>query len=766
VIRRAVQITLAAAAAALLAPAAAGAAGPPQVGETWTTEVSAGSATFNGELNPEGSATTYRFEYATDAAFQEKEFTGAAKAPAGTSKSAGAGSSLIVVSPVHVSALRSATLYHYRLSATNGSGTTLSAPLTFTTQELGGGPTLLDGRGWELVSPADKNGGAIQGPEQVHGGGVIQAAASGEGQITYSSASSFGGYDAQGGPAGSQYISIRSGSGWSTQNITAPAVSGSYGNDPNGVPYQLFSTDLTRALMLNGIHCRGEGSNCPVMNPPLAGSGAPNGYQDYYLRDNEDGTYTATLTAANSPELELEPEEFNLAFAGASPDLRHLVLSTCSALTPEATEQPVCESGGPNLYEWSDGTLRLVNLLEGNAHGSSDAHLAAQSSAISGNGSRIYFTQGEEAALFLREGEAGARLVAEGSSFQTASADGSVAYYTTEQGVSGKHLYRYEAIGDHTTDLTPSGGVVGLLGISEDGSHVYFQDASGLELWNAGTITQVAPGAEAAQPSDYPPTTGTARVSADGARLLFLSAEELTGYDNTDATTALPDSEVFLWNAAAGLTCISCNPTNERPAGPSTISGAYANGQAPGSTDSYKPRNLSASQNRVFFDSEDSLVAPDSNKGSDAYQWEGQGTSTCSRLGGCLALLSSGTDPVGASFLDASESGVDAYIRTFSSLDEARDPGSADVYDARIGGGFPVPTASIPCKGDACVPLPQGPEDPTVGTLIPGLPNPPVHFPLKQCPKGSHRVTRKGRTICVSRQHHKKRHHHRTGGGR
>jgi hypothetical protein len=757
-------------AASLLAlPASAMAAGAPQITAIWTTGVKAAGATFQGEINPQGLSTTYRFEYLTDEAYQanigvgEDPFTGAANAPsAGNPPSAGAGSSPVTVAR-SVSALRASTLYHYRLTATNSSGTTIGSEASFLTQEFGGGPLLLDARRWELVSPPEKNGGAVQRPEQIHGGGVIEAAATGypsaSASITYSSASSFGKYEALGAPPASQYISRRSESGWATENISAPAVSGSYGNEPNGVPYQLFSTDLARGLMLNGIHCRGEGTACPVANPPLPGSGAPEGFQDYYLRANQDGTYTATITESNA-ELGPEPEEFDLAFAGASPDLSHLVLSTCAALTPEATEQPVCESGGPNLYEWSAGTLRIVNLLEGNAHGSSDAHLAAQSGAISSDGSRIYFTQGEQAALYLREGEAGARLVSEGSSFQTASSDGSVAYYTKEEGGSGKHLYRYEAIGEQTTDLTPSGGVKGVLGASEEGSTVYYQDSSGLEEWHEGAFTQVAFGPEAAQPSDYPPTTGTARVSPDGSRLLFLSKESLTGYDNHDATTGQPDSEVFLWDATGGLVCISCNRTGERPLGPSTIAGAYSNGASPGSTDSYRPRNLSATEDRAFFDSDDSLVSRDTNKASDAYEWEAQGVGSCTKPIGCLALISSGIDPEGATFLDASEAGADAYFLTFSSLVNS-DPGSADVYDARVEGGFTEPLAKIPCKGDACVPLPQGPEDPSVGSLIPGLSNPTIHFPnLRKCPKGKRTAVRHGEVVCLRKHRSKHGKHH------
>jgi hypothetical protein len=745
-------------AAASLALAANGAAAAaPGVGGIWTTEVSAGSATFHGEIDPQGESTTYRFEYATDQVFHEKGFTGAAKAPAGGSANVGSGSETVLVSQ-HVSALRAATLYHYRLTAANGAGTTVSEPpQTFSTQELGAAFVLPDNRGWEMVSPAEKNGGAIQDPGQIHNGGVLQAAATGVGEITYSSASSFGGYEALGAPPASQYISRRSASGWTTQNITTPIVSGSYGSEPNGVPYQLFSTDLTRGVLLNGAHCRGEGSGCPVANPPLPGSGAPAGYQDYYLRDDEAGTFTAVVTEANA-ELGLEADEFSLAFAGASPDLQHVVVSTCAALTPEAVEQPNCESGGPNLYEWSGGQLRLVNLLEGNTHGSSDAHLAAQSGAISADGSRIYFTQGEEAALYLREGEAGARLVAEPDAFQTASADGSTAYFT-----KAGTLYRYHAVGGTTETI--AGGAKGILGASGDAGTVYYQDGAGLKEWHEGTTTMVAPGAEAAAASDYPPTTGTARVSADGNRLLFLSKAPLTGYDNTDAVTGQPDAEVFLWNATSDtLTCLSCNPTNERPIGPSRIAGAYANGSAeaasPGEivTDAYKPRNLSATANRVFFESGDALVPLDTDKASDVYQWEAQGTGSCTKAGGCLSLISSGGDSQGAFFADATESGNDAFFLTSSSL-VSGDPGSRDLYDARVGGGFPAPTPPIPCEGDACAPLPSPPEDPSVGTLVPGAGNPPVHFPpTKKCPKGKRRVVKNGKVRCVSK-HHRKRGH-------
>ena len=748
--------------AGLVAAPSAQASSAPQLGKTWVTDVSASSASFHGEVEPNGLSTTYRFEYITDAAYQEnvaaarEPFTGAARAPAGGAAPVGAGSSYITVFQ-HVSALRAGTTYHYRLAATNSSGTTLGPARVFRTQSISGGFELPDGRGYEMVSPVEKNGGAIQGPERNHDGGVFEAAASGGG-ITYSSASSFG-EEALGAPPASQYISRLQGAGdWRTEDISSPVVSGSYGNEPNGVPYQLFSTDLERAVMLNGIHCRGEGTNCPVANPPLPGSEAPNGYQDYYLRDDQGGAYTALVTTKDAPSLDLNSSQFNVSFSGASSDLRHVILSTCAKLTPNATEvtgSDGCNPEDQNLYEYSSGQLSLINLLPGQTQGTPGAQLGAQGGAVSADGSRVYFTDGGH--LYLREGSSTKQLdesLGTGGRFETATPDGQVAFFTTEEGSGEEHLYRYR-IGGSPESIAAK--VRGVLGASEDGSSIYFQDAVGLKQWHEGAIAQVASGAEAAAATNWPPTTGTARVSSDGTELLFLSTESLTGYDNTDQTTGQPDSEVFLWRTAGGsLACLSCNPSGERPLGPSTIPGALANGK--GTTDLYKPRDLSANGQRIFFDSQDALAAFDTNQRGDVYEWEAQGNGSCEAPEGCLFMVSNGKDPEGASFIDASESGADAFFLTYEALVE-KDPGytnsekvagAADIYDARIGGHEPPLPVTPECEGDNCTFLPPEPEDPTVGSLIPGPGNPPVHFPASHgCAKGKHPIVRHGKTICV-----------------
>ena len=604
---------------------------------------------------------------------------------------------------------------------------------------------LPDKRGWEMVSPVEKNGGDVAPAEGLAKGGALQAAAQG-GAITYSSASSFAG--GPGAPAASQYLAGRSSSGWATENIDVPIFSGSYDFADRGVPYRLFSADLSRALLLNGDRCRGatEGE-CPVANPPLAGTDAPAGFQDYYLR--EGASFEALIGSSDVAGRGLDPSSFEAKLEGAGPDLGAVVLASCAALTDDAIDG--CGGAGANLYLWrkATGSLALLSPAPG-------YRLAAQAGAISADGSRAYAYQLEDGPLALLAAGQPARALPETSgtpsSFEAASTDGAYAFYTADA-----TLYRYSATSETSTPL--AGEVKGVLGASADGATVYFQDAAGLERWSEGTTTTVAPGADAADPSAWPPAGGAARVSADGEVLLFPSKQKLTGYDNTDKVTGLPDTELFLYDAGAGLRCISCNPRGARkPIGPSTIPGAIANGVG---LATYKPRALSASGQRVFFDSADALVAVDSNSDvttgtgiADVYQWEAKGEGSCTATAGCVSILSSGALPQGAAFADASADGADAYFLTEASLLPA-DPGSVDLYDARVGGGFPEAAPQIPCEGDACQLLPAVPPDPTLATLAQGAGNPAVVY-HKYCRKGY--VKRKG--ICEKKgaKHHRKKH--------
>lgn len=656
-----------------LPQAQAMAASPPQVDATYVTEVTATSANLRAEVNAEGQSTTYRFDYLTLAQYEanlkaaKEPFAGALKAPPGGSASAGSSSEDVLLTQ-HLTGLSPATLYRFRAVATNASGTTTGTERGMGTEEASNAFALLDNRGWEMVSPPDKNGGEIQEPEAIFGGGDFQAAADGQ-SITYSSADSFAG--GSGAPPGSQYMSSRSGSGWSTENVTAPLRSGGYGNQPNGVPYQLFSADLSRALMLDPHRCP-EGEMCA---------------RSYSLRDG------------SGAELADTPEEEGLAFEGASADLHHLVFAS--------------DTG---LYGWSgEGGFTLLSATAG-------ASLAASGGAISQDGARVYFVAPEDGPITLHE--AGhpdkpiAATIGGGASFQTASADGRYAFFT-----KGAHLIRWDSTNEAEVDLTPSGEVKGMLGASADGSKAYYLANTGLYEWSNGTTTKVA---AAAATSDYPPATGTSRVSADGAHLLFLSAATLTGYESNGAT------ELFLYGPPAGggpstLLCVSCNPTGERAQGSASIPGALADGQQTGAFAGYKPRVLSSSAERVFFTSRDRLAIQDTSSAQDVYEWETAGEGSCTREGGCVQLISSGHAANASTFIDASADGSDVFFRTDASLAYG-DPGSYDLYDAREGGGFPSPPNAIACEGDACQPLPEAPEDPPVGTLVANGGNPAARF--------------------------------------
>ena len=151
--------------AGLLAPPAARAAGPPLVEATWVEGVNATGATLWAEIDPNGLLTSYRFEYVTDAAFGQSGFATAALLPASSTPRIGSGTAAVKVSQ-HASGLSPATTYRYRVWATNSAETLFGPQRSLTTQDPTNLFSLPDNRGWELVSPIDKGGGAIQGPER------------------------------------------------------------------------------------------------------------------------------------------------------------------------------------------------------------------------------------------------------------------------------------------------------------------------------------------------------------------------------------------------------------------------------------------------------------------------------------------------------------------------------------------------------------------------------------------------------------------------
>ena len=197
----------------------------------------------------------------------------------------------------------------------------------------------------------------------------------------------------------------------------------------------------------------------------------------------------------------------------------------------------------------------------------------------------------------------------------------------------------------------------------------------------------------------------------------------LTGYDNTDLASGNADTELYLYRSGSDtLICVSCMPTGARPTGSKVKEGVWVAGKIPtAETELRFPHILSSEGDRLFFESFDPLSLRDTNGRQDVYEWEAVGVGTCAEgsLGfdesveGCVNLISSGESPQDAELIDASLDGSDVFFKTSDSLD-ARDTGLLDIYDARIGGGFPdPPEPDAGCEGEACQSPPEGPNDPT-----------------------------------------------------
>jgi hypothetical protein len=148
-VRRRAAIAAALVALVLLAVAgSARAAGPPSLGAVSATDIQGVSALLVGSVNPEGSATTYQFEYSTQASFAGAVKTAVTAVGSGTAARPARAA---------ISGLAPNTVYHYRLLASNASGPVSSPPATFTTTK---GFGFLSGtNGFSVRAIADGGGG-------------------------------------------------------------------------------------------------------------------------------------------------------------------------------------------------------------------------------------------------------------------------------------------------------------------------------------------------------------------------------------------------------------------------------------------------------------------------------------------------------------------------------------------------------------------------------------------------------------------------------
>jgi hypothetical protein len=711
------------------------------------------STVLRAEIDPNGFGTHYIFQYLTAAQYEadspSERFSGATEAPIGGGE-IGGGS--IGEAETSIIGLTPDTAYRFRVVATsecNGGGgepcTGEGETFSFSTYPLFP-PGLPDHRAYEMVSPAQKHGAEVLPAEPYISScfnlfvGFAEECkpranvrpfpmqSSPDGEALAYEGQPFNPFE--GAVNYDSYVSRRTTSGWQTTALI-PA------QPPSGVTQFAFDAGLDEGLL--GSPSVGSERASLVLQPT-----------------SQPGSLTPLLSE-EPPNRTSGSNSLVVTYGGHSADFSRIFFTANDSLTEEtpfAPEPPDPGASKSDLYEWHEGQLAVVSVVPGNNTvfaGASYASISPDTNAISEDGARVYFTD-EAGNLYLREQGEVTRQINDPGHFLSASPDGS------EVLLSDGCLYSLES--ESCTDLTEGkGGFKGLVGQSKDLSHIYFVDSAvvaenegasldskgnsqfaeagknNLYSWSGGEarfVAQLAANDDIDNGTTGPladwspnPSHRSAEASPNGRFVAFASVLSLTGHDNVGLCglnlnpkreyehTPAPCPEAFLYDSATGkLVCASCNPTGEAPLGNTTLRLIEGGENLP------QPRYLT-DEGRLYFDSQDSLVARDTNEGvEDVYEYSPQGAGaegTCEREAGCTRLISAGTEPVDSNLIAVDETGKNVFFDTRDKLALKDKDELLDVYDAREGGGIAAESeiSRAECQGENCQAPVSPPNDPT-----------------------------------------------------
>jgi len=773
---------------------------PPISSALGARDITDTAAQLTATINPENEATSYRFECVTEAQFEASEYAEAREVPSGGATLEAGGEALEVSQPL--TGLSPSSAYRCRLEAGNGAGE--AAPLetgfaTYAAQPLG--PP--DQRAYEQATPVNKNGGDAEGAQRdlrvapdgsastyfINGGG---SAEEGGGQHfpIYTAMRGASSWSGRGFLPNSTYGSLASVVGWS-ESLRRDYVLAWH----SGEAATLYEQDLESGAMseiVGGLTSLGEsvefaaesrdGTRVLFESPEALNPEGKKGASNLYLWDRATRTLSLVDLLPNGARVT------GGAFAGSY---------------EWAFGNPESGGGGGGYF-----TQQLHALSEDGSTAFFTSNNVNQLYARSGLGGpspttvQVSASQKTNGAGKGGSDPRGPKKAA----FMQATPDGRYVFFTSQEQLTndattgsedqGNDLYRYDTQTGELIDIAPDSTdangaeVQATLGASADGSYVYFaangvlaegasagncvssavppgwgfSGACSIYVWHEGSIGFVAPtggGQAPGESSNWNPTSHgggrvvqmrTGQVSAEGI-LLFASNLSPTSYDGEGK------QELYRYAPGAGLDCVSCNPTGAPPRGGATVS-SISEPLTPTAPSVAWPRNLSADGKRVFFESEDQLVASDLNHAQDVYEWEAKGTGSChseAQDGGCLFLISTGESPDPSYFAGASESGDDAFFYTRQRLVRQDEDRLVDVYDARVGGGLASQNEEprARCEGEACRgPASAAPESQSAAS---------ASFAGPGNPKPSHKAHKKKRH---AKKHRKHAHHRHRGRGR
>jgi hypothetical protein len=742
----------------------------PIVQSVSATEVSRTTARVNAAIDPAGTNTTYRFEYGPDTSYGSH-----VPVPDGN---LGSADEEIQVSQF-LTGLQPGDTYHYRVVATSAIGTSTSEDQTFTTfaprapepadtcpnaaYRVGPSTGLPDCRAYEMVSPVEKNGGNVAGdafgqtfaPEWGDQPGEVDRA-------VFMSKTLFGEVKGSGGIGYTQYIAERGPDGWSTKGIT-PTLSTSVGGQVFFGKTELkeFSSDLSVGALI--AYTLPDG-------PPAARPKSEN----EYLEDTTTARPFAAITDA-SHEGEAPGWPPNLPFAafletpvlgGASSSLDVVTFMSRVNYLPETHGNEF------KAYVYEHGVLKLLGVLPSGEIPPGGSTLVAEvetgsawwnqsaiarKDTVSDDGSRILFEVPEfphqlfmrksgSASVLISESETAVPVTAEDVQLEAATPDlKHILFHTStrllDSAPEGGGLYMYTDspnpqsesnltyIGESNSNRYNTGEPKedGVLGMSEDGSRIYYLPLSTsgttVDLWESGQTRQIAPAPGVPLGRAIMAQGGQveARVTPDGNQMAFMSPDQLTSDApvSTSAVTAFgsSNSEMYVYKEDTNtLTCVSCPPTHTiATAGIETE--VKATSASVYQTEPYRPRFMSRDGRYVFFNTTEALVPQDTNGMTDAYEYD--------TVTGRLSLLSTGMGEDGAWFVDANADGHDVFLVTRQQLSRWDPDKLFDLYDARVEGGLPEPPAlAVPCDGDACQGTPSAAPSFNTASGFTGLGNP------------------------------------------
>jgi hypothetical protein len=541
---------------------------------------------------------------------------------------------------------------------------------------------------------------------------------------------------------GARAVFSRTASGWQTRSAVPP------GTGAEHLYLDLFSPDLSQVAIEygNASFLKGE-------ETPLAFEFGPVG-----------GPY-ARIAAGIPPANQYEHSILEAANAGTAtvPAFSDVLFRSDdhSLLPPGDPERALAEAtiaGAPDLYDWTEGHLRLVN-VEGEGAGlklvnqcgaeagSDEANGPTKINAVSEDGSRIFFTTEHSgatcegpASLYMRvdgretvevsapnEGVELPESERQDAYYDRANADGSEVFFSTEAtltaGVpqerqSHQNLYVYESeapAGHRLTFVgvmgTPFSGYYNEFLMSEDGSTAYYETSP-----DSIARYEVATGKTTGLP-EFGETAieGEPAYATPNGEYFTFVARGVAG-EPRGGEIGGPNELYRYDNATKSVMCVSCGagiaPTegkmSDKPVGYLT---------SRDSTDAFV--QMSENGQEVFFQTTARLVPQDTNSthtdegennpspGMDVYEWEADGAEEapgvfCGVVNGCTHLISSGEDVGPAVFLGASRDGKNVFFATAAQLVPQATPEFSNIYDARVDGGFPPeasPSICSSCQG-------------------------------------------------------------------